>query len=73
MPDAGGGDVEAELYVDIDGSQPALLENLFTLLLVLRVEAELGCPAEKVRPVAGGALSSAERKYSSSRPLRSPA
>jgi len=40
------GDVEAKLYVDLDGSRPGLLENLFTLLLVLRVEAELECPAE---------------------------
>jgi hypothetical protein len=40
------GDVGAKLRIDLDGSQPGLLENFFTLLLVLRVEAEFECPAE---------------------------
>jgi uncharacterized protein YdgA (DUF945 family) len=42
------GDVEAKLRIDLDGSQPGLLENLFTLLLVVQVEAEFECPAEIV-------------------------
>jgi uncharacterized protein YdgA (DUF945 family) len=40
------GDLEAKLRVDLDGSQPAFLENFYTLLLVLRVHGEFECPAE---------------------------
>ena len=40
------GDVEAKLRIDLDGSRPDFLSNLFTLLLVLELHAELECPAE---------------------------
>jgi uncharacterized protein YdgA (DUF945 family) len=40
------GDVEANLSIDLDGSRPALLHDLFTLLLVVQVHAEFECPAE---------------------------
>jgi hypothetical protein len=40
------GDLEAKLRIDLDGSRPGLLRELFTLLLVLEVHAELQCPAE---------------------------
>ena len=39
------GDLKAKLRVDIDGSDPRLLRNLYTLLLVLQVHAEFECPA----------------------------
>jgi uncharacterized protein YdgA (DUF945 family) len=40
------GEVEAKLRIDLDGSRPDFLSNLFTLLLVLEIHAELECPAE---------------------------
>jgi uncharacterized protein YdgA (DUF945 family) len=40
------GDFEAKLRIDLDGSQPDLLQNLFTLLPLLEVDAEFECPAE---------------------------
>jgi uncharacterized protein YdgA (DUF945 family) len=39
------GDLKAKLRVDVDGSDPRLLRNLYTLLLVLQVHAEFECPA----------------------------
>ena len=40
------GDIEAKLRIDLDGSRPDFLSNLFTLLLVLELHAEFECPAE---------------------------
>jgi len=40
------GDLEAKLRIDLDGSRPELLRDLFTLLPVLEIRAELECPAE---------------------------
>ena len=40
------GDIEAKLRIDLDGSRPEFLRDLFTLLLVLEIRAELACPAE---------------------------
>jgi uncharacterized protein YdgA (DUF945 family) len=39
------GDLKAKLRIDVDGSDPRLLRNLYTLLLVLQVHAEFECPA----------------------------
>jgi len=40
------GVVEATLRIDLDGSRPEFLRDLFTLLFVLDLRAELVCPAE---------------------------
>jgi uncharacterized protein YdgA (DUF945 family) len=40
------GDLKAKLRIDLDGSRPDFLGELFTLLLVLELHAEVECPAE---------------------------
>jgi uncharacterized protein YdgA (DUF945 family) len=40
------GDLEAWMSIDLDGSRPELLQDLFSLPLLFEVSAEIGCPAQ---------------------------
>jgi uncharacterized protein YdgA (DUF945 family) len=40
------GDLEAQMSIDLDGSRPEFLRDLFSLPLLLQVRAEFECPVE---------------------------